>query len=112
VIAILQTIRTKHTTTAVNGLLRVWSSVRNTNVCIKVLRIELPEDAIIHWTEDNWKTSNSLHTKHTGLGIFVGDIFQKNESAEKITFAFFWKKANRRENEDFEVNICNKKNNK
>lgn len=58
----------------------------------KALRIEVMADAIIHWTNDNWKTNNSLHTRHTGLGIFVGDIFQKNENAEEIIFRFFGKK--------------------
>lgn len=73
----------------------------------KALRIEVMADAIIHWTDDNWQTSNNLPTSPTGLSIFVGDIFQKNESIEKIIFTFFWKDANQWENKNFVVKINN-----
>jgi glucoamylase len=71
----------------------------------KALRIEVMADAIIHWTDDNWQTSNDLQTIHSGLGIFVGDIFQKNKSVEEIIFTFFWKDAKRWENKNFRVKI-------
>ena len=75
---------------------------------IKTLRIEVMADAIIHWTSDNWQTSNSLPTTNTGLGIFVGDIFQKNEDAKEIIFSFFWKEANHLENKNFKISILKK----
>ena len=69
-------------------------------------------DAIIRWTDDNWKTRNNISAKDTGLGIYITDIVSKNKSREKIQFTFCWKKTNHWENEDFEVNVCSKKNNK
>jgi len=71
----------------------------------KALRIEVMADAIIHWTDDNWQTSNDLQTIHSGLGIFVGDILLKNKSDEEIIFTFFWKESKRWENKNFRVKI-------
>lgn len=70
-------------------------------------------NAIINWTNNNRQISNNLNTTDTGLGIFVGDIFPKNENSEKIIFTFFWEEANHWENNEFEINvISNEKNNK
>ena len=51
-------------------------------------------DAIIHWTDDNWKTSNNISTKDTGLRIYIADIVSKNKITEKIQFTFCWGKTN------------------
>jgi len=73
----------------------------------KALRIEVMTEAIIHWTDDDWLTSNNLATRYSGLGVFVGDIFQKNEGLDEIIFTFFWKDAKRWENKNFVVKVSN-----
>ena len=79
----------------------------------KILRIEVLKPARIHWTFDNWKTSNDTDTKDTKLGMHIADIVFGNEKAGEIKFTFFWKEANCWENRDFEVKvICDKKINK
>jgi glucoamylase len=71
----------------------------------KKLRIEVMEAAMIHWSLDNWETSNDTETHDTKLGIHVADIDVKKSGSEEIQFTFFWKKANRWENENFVAKI-------
>ena len=71
----------------------------------KVFRIEVMADAIIHWTDDNWQTSNNVDTKNTGLDIYIADVILKNEDSGKIKFTFFWREVNHWENKDFKVEI-------
>lgn len=71
----------------------------------KKLRIEVMAEAMVHWTDDGWQTSNETPTRNTGLGIHVADIDSKNENREKISFTFLWKKDNRWENENFEIAV-------
>src|SRR6185312_13823256 len=64
----------------------------------KVLRIEVLEDAVVHWTDNNWETYKDVNTKNTGLGIYVADIYSYNSKTSNIRFTFFWKEANHWEN--------------
>lgn len=71
----------------------------------KILRIEVLEEAVVHWTDDNWKTSNDMATRDTKLGMHTADIVLENSKAEEIKFTFFWKKANRWEGNNFIISI-------
>ena len=71
----------------------------------KILRIEVMAETVVHWTDNNWKTSHDTDTKDTELGIYIADIVSDNEKREEIRFTFFWKKENRWENKDFSVLI-------
>jgi glucoamylase len=69
----------------------------------KNLRIEVMETATVKWTDNNWQTYQELHTKNTGMGIYIADIILENTNAEKIIFTFFWEKVQRWENTNFVV---------
>lgn len=71
----------------------------------KNLRIEVMAEAVVHWSADNWQTSNDVETRDTKLGIHVADIDLKKSGAENIQFTFFWKKANHWENRNYTVPI-------
>ncbi|HYJ63375.1 MAG TPA: glycoside hydrolase family 15 protein [Parafilimonas sp.] len=88
-----------------SAIFEVWrfEDQRKTISSKKTLRIEIMEDAIVHWTQDNWKTKYQTRTKDTGINIFVADISAQNKKASKIEFTFFWVKANRWENKNFAV---------
>ena len=73
----------------------------------KTLRIEVMADAEIKWTNDNWQTTNTIHTKDTGIGIFYADIDVKDAAGKKIEFTFHWKKADCWENKNFSVEVGN-----
>jgi glucoamylase len=70
----------------------------------KTLRIELMEEAVIHWTDDDWKTINETPAKNTGIGIFFGDI-PVNQKSSQIEFTFFWKKVSKWEQTNFKAEI-------
>jgi glucoamylase len=73
----------------------------------QVLRIEVLEEAIVRWTDNNWETWNDVNTKNTELGVYVADIDSYNSKAGSMRFTFFWKKANHWENKDFEIKVEN-----
>jgi glucoamylase len=82
-----------------------FENQRKTISSKKTLRIEIMEDAIVHWTQDNWKTKYQTRTKDTGINIFVADISTQNKKGSKTEFTFFWVKANRWESKNFVVAI-------
>ncbi len=69
----------------------------------KNLRIEVQEDATIHWTTDKWKTTQNIDTRDSKLGVHIADIELKNADGDEIYFTFFWKKASRWENKNYNV---------
>lgn len=71
-------------------------------------RIEVMAEAIIHWSADNWKTTNKTETYDTKLGIHVADIDLKKSGSEEIQFTFFLKEANRWENKKYKIPILKK----
>ena len=40
----------------------------------RVLRLDLPEAALVHWSADGWQTRSDVLTRDTGLGIHTADI--------------------------------------
>ncbi len=72
----------------------------------KLLRIELLAPAVIHWTDDDWKTFQEIKTYDTGLEIHIADLSTKAlPEGRQIKFTFYWPSADHWENEDFMVRI-------
>ncbi len=40
----------------------------------RVLRLDLPEPALVHWSSDGWETRHDILTHDTGLGIHTVDL--------------------------------------
>jgi glucoamylase len=40
----------------------------------RVLRLDLPEAALVHWSMDGWQTRRDTQTRDTGLGIHTAEI--------------------------------------
>ena len=40
----------------------------------RVLRLDLPEPALVHWSSDGWQTRADVQTRDTGLGIHTADL--------------------------------------
>ena len=72
----------------------------------KILRIELMASAAIHWTTNDWQTTQDTDTQDTGLGIYMADL-QTGTLAEgaRITFTFYWSDVHHWEGADFVVRI-------
>ncbi|MCB0210076.1 MAG: glucan 1,4-alpha-glucosidase [Anaerolineae bacterium] len=72
----------------------------------KILRVETPAPAVIHWSGDDWATVHTVETHDTGLGIHTSDLSTDELSDETtVTFTFHWLSDDRWEGVDFTVAI-------
>ncbi len=70
------------------------------------LRIEVLAPAMVHWTSDDWQTTNDSKTIDTGLGVHYVDLPTNRLSPDsKIVFTFFWPTANKWEGIDFQATV-------
>jgi glucoamylase len=70
----------------------------------KKLRIELPESALIHWSDDDWANKQHTLTRDTYLGVHVAELSPK-DSAEALVFTFFWLTEGTWENRNYTIPI-------
>jgi glucoamylase len=72
----------------------------------KKLRVTLMAPALVHWSVDNWQTSQDISTRNTGLGVHVADLPAERLSAgSEIIFTFYWLQTQRWEGADFSVTV-------
>ena len=68
--------------------------------------MRLMETAVIHWSHDNWQTTQEIHTRDTGLGLHIVDLpTEKLGVGAEIVFTFRWLQADRWQGENFTVQI-------
>lgn len=85
---------------------KVWrfDSQLNSMKPEKILRIELLENSLIRWTDNNWESIYQTDCKDTGMKLFIANLAPQKKSNE-IKFTIFWKDAGSWEKKDFEVSI-------
>ncbi len=72
----------------------------------KILRIETMEPAIIHWSGDDWKTTEDVKTHDVGLGMHIADLPTKSLPAgRQVKFTFYWPEVKRWEGTDFIIHV-------
>jgi glucoamylase len=72
----------------------------------KMLRIETMAPAVIHWSADDWKTSQDINTHDAGLGIHMTDLpTEALPEGKRIIFTFYWPDADHWEGKDFIVHV-------
>jgi GH15 family glucan-1,4-alpha-glucosidase len=72
----------------------------------KVLRIEVLARAVVHWSDDNWRTVKDADTADTGLGMYTADLPTASmHPGSTVTFTFYWPEAEKWENTNFSVNV-------
>ncbi len=72
----------------------------------QILRVELLETAVVHWSDDNWQTTQETHTRNTGLGLHIADLpTTEYEAGSEILFTFHWLDNGRWQNENFTVQV-------
>jgi glucoamylase len=72
----------------------------------KDLRIAVMAPAMVHWSDDDWKTATDVTTRDTGTGIFVADLpASQLVSGRCIVFTFFWPQGQRWEGTNFSVTM-------
>src|SRR5205085_839490 len=69
------------------------------------LRVETLQPAVVHWSLDEWRSSQDTKTRDTDLGLHVVDLPTQNlASGADVIFTFYWPETNRWEGADF--NVC------
>ncbi len=72
----------------------------------KMLRLELTDDAVVHWSADGWVTTSDTRTIASGLGTYFVDLpVQDMAAGDAIVFTFFWPNTGNWENQDFTVRL-------
>jgi len=72
----------------------------------KLLRIEVLAPAIVHWSIDNWQTSEDTETRDVGLGVYLVDLPLATQPANTtVVFTFHWSASNTWEGTDFSIII-------
>ena len=73
----------------------------------KTLRIETLAPAVVHWSDDDWKTVQDATARDVGLGIHVADLTtQAIPDGTQIKFTFYWPEAACWEGTDFDVRVA------
>lgn len=67
-----------------------------------VLRIELPEQSVVAWSLDDWRTRNETATHDTGLGAHVVEL-PANQGSDRIVFTWSGTAADAGNGETVEV---------
>jgi glucoamylase len=74
--------------------------------CGKILRIVTMAPARVHWSFDNWTTTQDSSGRDTSLGVYAVDLATAQLPAgRQIVFTFFWTEAQKWEGRDFAVTV-------
>ena len=74
--------------------------------CGKELRILMNEPAVVHWTFDNWQTSQDNHSDDSGCDLQYVDLPAETlASGRQIVFTFYWKNHELWEDRDYQVAV-------
>lgn len=72
----------------------------------KDLRVALLSPAMVHWSDDGWRTAHDTHTQESGIGVHFADLPGRQLNIGKeIVFTIFWKNEQRWEGTDFSVTV-------
>jgi glucoamylase len=73
----------------------------------KILRIELTESAMVHWSRDNWRTSHDTPTVANAFGMHVADLDTADLApGEAIVFTLYWSLEKRWQDEDYRLAVA------
>ncbi len=75
--------------------------------CGKGLRVVTTAPTRLHWSFDNWTTTQDSVSRDTGVGIQVVDLPTEILAVgRQITFTFYWPEAEKWEGRDFTVEVA------
>ncbi|WP_418006816.1 glycoside hydrolase family 15 protein [Nostoc piscinale] len=86
-------------------LLEIWKFNRQVNKIKKghTLRIQALANFQLHWTQNNWQTTQDTPSNSTKLGVNFVDIPVSDQ--QRISFTFFWIDSNKWEDRNYTVAI-------
>jgi glucoamylase len=54
----------------------------------RLLRLDLPDPALVHWSADNWQTRSDIRTRDTGFGIHTVELPTAALAAGTVVFTW------------------------
>jgi glucoamylase len=83
-----------------------FNNKARTMPCGKKLRILVMEPAMVHWSFDNWQSSQDSNSEESGWNLQHVDLPTETlATGRQIIFTFFWKNSGRWEGRDYEVTV-------
>jgi glucoamylase len=74
--------------------------------CGKKLRILMMDPALVHWSFDNWLTTEDNDSNDSGWNLRHVDLPTETlATGRQIVFTFYWKNADRWEGRDYQVTV-------
>jgi glucoamylase len=74
----------------------------------KKLRLMLLEPALVHWSLDDWRTTQDISTRDTGLGVYCADLPTEGlQPGREIVFTFLWLHSQKWEGVNYSVVVEN-----
>jgi glucoamylase len=70
-----------------------------------LLRVQASSPFLLHWSDDEWKTTHDTNSTPTSLGIQYADIQVALTQNLPLRFTFFWPQDNQWQGTSFEVEI-------
>jgi glucoamylase len=72
----------------------------------RILRVELPNAALVHWSSDGWRSIVDTPTRETPFGTHVLDLDTENLApGGAVVMTFYWQHDQRWEGTDYRIDI-------
>jgi len=84
----------------------LWTPRQRTRVMsvCRILRIQTPARAMVHWSADEWRTVADAPSRETQLGVHATDLDTRALApGARVRFTLYWPDENRWQGEDYEV---------
>jgi glucoamylase len=92
----------------VRSHLRVWrlNQKCRTLETAKILRVELPAAAMVHWSGDGWRSVNDTPTQETPFGMHIANLDTARLAAgDAVMLTFYWQRDRRWEGTDYRIDL-------
>ena len=88
-------------------LLEIWKPNRRVRTVKRgwMLRIQAPVQFMLHWSLDEWQTTQDTHALSTAIGIYFVDLLTPPDQRAPIRFTFYWKHESRWAGVDHAVHV-------
>jgi len=86
----------------------LWSPYNKTRIVPvgRVLRVQTPARALVHWSADDWRTVTDTPSRDAGLGIWATDLDTTALApGSNVRFTLYWPDEDRWQGEDYEARV-------
>jgi glucoamylase len=100
--------RQRYQVEGVRSSLRIWrlNQKCRTLAAGKILRVELPRPATVHWSGDQWRSVADTPTQATAFGTHYADLDTEGlVPGDAVALTFYWPNDERWEGTDYRIDV-------